>query len=161
MPCTSKNTQSKGDQLKAAREAKSEKQVIAESDTAWNDLWSEFNESKAYTKQLEHKLSDEIAECEKFHSDLENFQQKLQQLMTELDSLKKKYNERYQELRLERQIAKRRQTRIEGLKEQMKILKEAETQANKKFFKYAQDTKVSLDYLKATNGGLKMNSQSL
>jgi len=37
----------------------------------------------------------------------------------------------------------------------MKILKEAETQANKKFSKYAQDTKVSLDYLKATNGGLK------
>ena len=45
--------------------------------------------------------------------------------------------------------------RIEGLEEQMKVLKEAETQANKKFSKYAQDTKVSLEYLKATNGGLK------
>ena len=68
---------------------------------------------------------------------------------------KKKYNERHQELVLECQIAKCHQTRIEGLEEQIKILKEAETQANKKFSKYAQDTKVSLDYLKATNCGLK------
>lgn len=155
MPRTSSNTQSKGDRLKAAREAKSEKQAIAESDTAWDNLWTNFNESKAYTEQLERKLSDKVAECEKLRSNLENSQQKLQQLTTELDSLQKKYNERYQELRLERQTAKRRQTRIEQLEERMKILKEAEVQANKKFSKYAQDAKASLDYLKATNSGLE------
>ena len=115
MPRTSKNTQSKSDQLKAAQDAKSEKQIIAESDTAWENLWSDFNECKAYTKQLECKLSDKVAECEKLHSDLQNSQQKLQQLKADFDSLQQKYNERYQELRLEHQTAKRRQ-RLSGLK---------------------------------------------
>ena len=155
MPRTSNNTQSKSDQLKAARQAKLEKRTIAESDTAWDDLWSNFNESKAYAKQLELKLSDKVAECEKLRSDFENSQQKLQQLKTALDSLQKKYNERYQELRLESQTAKCRQTKIEQLEERMKILKEAEIQANKKFSKYAQDAKASLDYLKATNSSLE------
>jgi uncharacterized protein involved in exopolysaccharide biosynthesis len=95
MPRTSKNTQFKGGQLDAARHAKSEKQVIAESDAARDDLWSNFNESKAYANQLEQMLSDKFAECEKLHSDLQNSQQKLQQLKTELDSLQQKYNERY------------------------------------------------------------------
>ena len=155
MPRTSKNTQIKGGQLDAAQHAKSEKQAIAESDAARDDLRSNFNESKAYAKQLEHMLSDKVAECEKLRSDLQNSQQKLQQLKTELDSLQQKYNERYQELRLERQTVKRRQTKIERLEEQMKVLKEAEIQVNKKFSKYAQDAKTSLDYLKATNSGLK------
>ena len=155
MPRTSKNTQSKSDQLKAARDAKSEKQIIAESDTARENIWSDFNECKAYTKQLECKLSDKVAECEKLHSNLQNSQQKLQQLKAAFDSLQQKYNERYQELQLERQTAKRRQTKIERLEEQMKVLKEAETQANRKFSKYACDTKASLDYLKATNSGLE------
>jgi len=118
MPRTSKNTQFKGGQLDAARHAKSEKQAIAESDTAWDDLWSNFNESKAYAKQLEHTLSDKVAECEKLSSDLQNSLQKLQQF--KIDSLQKKYNERYKELRLERQTVKHCQTKIKQLEEQMK-----------------------------------------
>ena len=35
------------------------------------------------------------------------------------------------------------------------MLKEAEIQANKKFSKYVQDAKTSLDFLKATNSGLE------
>jgi len=63
-----KGGQLKGDQLKATRQGKSEKQAIAESDTALDNLWSNFNKSKAYAEELEHKLADQA----KIYTDLQN-----------------------------------------------------------------------------------------
>ena len=63
-----KGGQLKGDQLKAARQEKLEKQAIAESDTALDNLWSNFNKSKAYAEELEHKLADQA----KIYTDLQN-----------------------------------------------------------------------------------------
>ena len=54
-----KGKQAKEEQLKAARQTKLEKEAIAESDTAWDMLWSNFNESKAHTKKLEHELAQQ------------------------------------------------------------------------------------------------------
>ena len=48
-----KSKQTKGDQLKAARETKLEREAIAESDAALDSLQSNFRKSKAYTLQLE------------------------------------------------------------------------------------------------------------
>ena len=58
-----KGKQAKGDQLKAARETKLEKETIAESDAALDSLQSSFKESKAYTLQLEQQLADQVQIC--------------------------------------------------------------------------------------------------
>ena len=47
-----KNKQANQEKLKVGWQAKLEKETVAESDTALNNLQSSFRESKAYTTQL-------------------------------------------------------------------------------------------------------------
>jgi chromosome segregation ATPase len=86
----SKGGQLKEDQLKAARQGKLEKQAIAESDTSLDNLWSNFNESKAYAEELEHKLADQAKICTDLQNNFNASQDLINSLRAEILSLKSK-----------------------------------------------------------------------
>ena len=90
----------KGEQLKAARQGKSEKQAIAESDTALDDLWSNFNQSKACAEELEHKLADQVKICTDLQNDFNASQDLINSLHTEILSLKSKNSDIYHQLHM-------------------------------------------------------------
>src|SRR6266545_1755128 len=102
-----KGKQAKGDQLKGAREAKLEKEVIAESDTALDNLQSSFRESKAYVAQLEQQLADQIQICTDLQNNLNTSHVFINTLCTEILSLKSKNSDIYHQLHMERQCCKR------------------------------------------------------
>ena len=96
-----KSKQAKGDQLKAAREIKLEREVIAESDAALDNLQSSFRESKAYTTQLEQQLADQAQICTDLQTDLNTSHNLIDTLRTEILSLKSKNSDIYHQLRME------------------------------------------------------------
>ena len=102
-----KGGQLKGDQLKAARQGKLEKQAIAESNTGLDNLWSNFNESKAYAEELEHKLTDQAKICMDLQNNFNASQDLINSLCAEILSLKSKNSDIYHQLRMERQWYKR------------------------------------------------------
>ena len=67
-----------------------EKEAIAESDTALNNLQSSFRESKTYTIQLEQQLADQIQFCTDLQNDLNASHNLIDTLHTEILSLKSK-----------------------------------------------------------------------
>jgi hypothetical protein len=83
MPCP-KGGQLKGEQLNAARQGKLEKQAIVESEVALDNLWSNFNESKAYAEELECKLADQAS----LQNDFNSSQALINSLRAEILSLK-------------------------------------------------------------------------
>src|SRR5258705_973850 len=107
MPRISQSAQAKGSRLNAARQAKLEKEVIAESDTAWDNLWSNFNEAKAHTKQLEHELGQQTQQLADLQNDFNASQDLINTLRTEILSLKSKNSDTHHQLRMERQRCKR------------------------------------------------------
>jgi hypothetical protein len=107
MTRTSKSAKAKGNQLNAAREAKLDKQVIAESDSAWDTLWSNFNESKAYAQQLEQQLADQTIICTDLQNNFNASQNIINALHTEILLLKSRNGDIYHQLRMEKQRCKR------------------------------------------------------
>ncbi len=96
-----KSNQKKGDQLRAARETKSEREAIAESDAALNNLQSSFGELKAYTTQLEQQLADQVQICTELQNNLTTSHNLINTLHTEILSLKSKNSDIYHQLRME------------------------------------------------------------
>jgi len=85
-----KKSKTKGNQLKAARETKLEREAIAESDAALDNLQSSFRESKAYTTQLEQQLADQVQICTDLQNELNTSHDLINTLCTEISSLKSK-----------------------------------------------------------------------
>ena len=96
-----KSKQAKEDQLKAVQQTKLEKEAIAESDTALDNLQSSFRESKAYTIQLEQQLADQVQICTDLQNDLNAFHNLIDTLHTEILSLKSKNSDIYHQLHME------------------------------------------------------------
>ena len=78
-----------------------EKQAIAESDTALDNIWSNFNESKAYAEELEHKLTDQAKICMDLQNDFNVSQDLINSLCAEILSLKSKNSDIYHQLHME------------------------------------------------------------
>ena len=82
-----KGGQVKGEQLKAAQQEKLEKQAIVKSEVALDDLWSNFNESKAYVEELECKLADQAIICTSLRDDFNSSNNLINSLCAEILSL--------------------------------------------------------------------------
>ena len=157
-----KGGQVKGDQLKAARQGKSEKQAIAESDTALDDLWSNFNQSKAYAEELEHKLTDQAKICTDLQNDFKAFQDLIDSLHAEILSLKFKNSDIYHQLRMERQRCKRATSKHGSMSSQILLLKKADAISSAQFSKGLRDSAVTITSLLKVNEDLRTElSQSV
>ncbi len=100
-----RSKQTKGEQLKAARETKLEKETIAESDAALDNLQSSFRESKAYATQLEQQLADQVQICTDLQNNLDTSHVLINTLRTKILSLKSKNSDIYHQLRMEQPTA--------------------------------------------------------
>src|SRR6266540_4355907 len=157
-----KGGQVKGDQLKAARQGKSEKQAIAESDTALDDLWSNFNQSKAYAEELEHKLTDQAKICTDLQNDFKAFQDLIDSLHAEILSLKSKNSDIYHQLHMERQRCKRATSKHGSMSSQILLLKKADAISSAQFSKGLRDSAVTITSLLKVNEDLRTElSQSV
>src|SRR6266496_3409478 len=150
-----KGGQVKGDQLKAARQGKSEKQAIAESDTALDDLWSNFNQSKAYAEELEHKLTDQAKICTDLQNDFKAFQDLIDSLHAEILSLKSKNSDIYHQLRMERQRCKRATSKHGSMSSQILLLKKADAISSAQLSKGLKDSADTITNLLKTNKDLR------
>jgi hypothetical protein len=115
-----KSKQTKGEQLKAAQETKLEREAIAESDAALDNLQSSFTESKANMTQLEQQLADQV---QMYRS---SKQSQYITLCTEILSLKSKNNDIYHQLRMERQCHKRATSKHGSITSQILLVKKAD-----------------------------------
>src|SRR5438445_6660271 len=121
-----KSKQTKGEQLKAARETKLEREGIAESDTALDNLQSSFRESKAYMTQLEQQLADQVQICTNLQNDLNTSHDLINTLHTEILFLKSKNSDIYHQLRMERQRCKQATSKHGSMASQILLLKKAD-----------------------------------
>ena len=145
----------KGEQLKAARQGKSEKQAIAESDTALDDLWSNFNQSKAYAEELEHKLADQAKICTDLQNDFNASQDLINSLHAEILLLKSKNSDIYHQLRMERQRHKRATSKHGSMSSQILLLKKADAILSAQFSKGLRDSATTITKLLKTNEDLQ------
>ena len=90
-----KSKQTKGEQLKAAREIKLERETIVESDATLDNLQSSFRESKAYTIQLKQQLADQVQICTDLQYKLNTSHDLINTLHDEILSLKSKNSDIY------------------------------------------------------------------
>jgi len=118
-----KKSKTKGDQLKAARETKLEREAIAESDAALDNLQSSFRESKA---QLEQQLEDQVQICTDLQNELNTSHDLINTLHTEISSSKSKNNNIYHQLLMERQRHKRATSKHGSMASQILLLKKAD-----------------------------------
>jgi chromosome segregation ATPase len=121
-----KSKQTKEEQLKAARETKLEREAIAESDAALDNLQSNFRESKAYTTQLKQQLADQVQICTDLQNNLNSSHDLINTLRTEIVSLKSKNSEIYHQLRMERQCCKCATSKHGSMASQILLLKKAD-----------------------------------
>ena len=146
-----KGKQAKGDQLKAAREMKLEKEAIAESDAALDSLQSSFRESKTYALQLEQQLADQVQICTNLQNDLNTSHNLINTLRTEILSLKSKNSDIYHQLRMERQRNKRTISKQSSMASQILLLKKADAISSAQLSKGLRDSAAIITKL------LKMN----
>jgi hypothetical protein len=118
----------KGDQLKAARQGKLEKQAIVESDTALDNLQSSFRESKAYTTQLKQQLADQVQISTDLQNSLDASHDLINTLRAEILSLKSKNSGIYHQLRMERQRYKRATSKHGSMASQILLLQKHQPQ---------------------------------
>ncbi len=96
-----KNKQANEEKLKLGQQAKLEKEAVAESDTALNNLQSSFKESKAYMIQLEQQLTEQVQICTDLQNKLNSSQNLINSLHAEILSLKSKNSDIYHQLHME------------------------------------------------------------
>ena len=93
-----KSKQANEEKLKVGQQAKLEKEAIAESDTALNNLQSSFRESKAYAIQLEQQLTEQVQICTDLQNKLNTSHDLINMLHNEILSLKSKNSDIYHQL---------------------------------------------------------------
>jgi len=119
-----KNKQANQEKLKVGRQAKLEKEDVAESDTALNNFQSSFRESKAYTAQLEQQLADQVQICTDLQNNLDASHDLINTLHTDILSLKSKYSDIYHQLHMEQQCNKCAISKHSSIASQILLLKE-------------------------------------
>ena len=146
-----KNKQAIEEKLKVGRQAKLEKEAVAESDTALNNLQSSFRESKAYTAQLEQQLADQVQICTDLQNNLDASHDLINTLRTDILSLKSKYSDIYHQLRMERQCNKRAISKHSSIASQILLLKKADAISLAQLSKGLRDSAATITKI------LKMN----
>jgi hypothetical protein len=157
-----KSKQTKGDQLKAARETKLEREAIAESDAALDNLQNSFRESKIYTTQLEQQLADQVQICTDLQNNLNTSHDLINALQTEILSLKSKNSDIYHQLRMERQRHKRATSKHGSMASQILLLKKADAISSARLSKGLRDSADTITNLLKMNEDLQTElSQSV
>ena len=157
-----KSKQTKGEQLKAARETKLEREGIAESDTALDNLQSSFRESKAYMTQLEQQLADQVQICTNLQNDLNTSHDLINTLHTEILFLKSKNSDIYHQLRMERQRCKWATSKHGSMASQILLLKKADAISSAQLSKGLRDSADTVTKLLKMNEDLRTElSQSI
>ena len=162
MPRTSRSAQARGSQLNAARQGNLEKQAVAQSDTALDTLWSNFNESKAHNKQLEHQLAEQTQLLADLQNNFDASQELVNTLRTEIVSLKSKNSDTYHQLRMERQRCKRAMSKHGSMASQILLLKKADAISSAQLSKGLRDSTTTITKLSRINEALRTElSQSV
>ena len=157
-----KGKQAKGDQLAVARQTKLEKETIAESDTALDNLQSSFRESKAYITQLEKQLADQVHICTDLQNNLNASHDLIKALRAEILLLKSKNSDTYHQLRMERQRSKRATSKNTSITSQILLLKKADAISSAQLLKGLRDSAATITKLLKTNEDLQTElSQSV
>ncbi len=157
-----KNKQANEEKLKLGRQAKLEKEAVAESDTALNNLQSSFRESKAYTTQLEQQLADQVQICTDLRNNLNTSHDLINTLRTEILSLKSKNSDIYHQLRMERQRNKRTTSKHSSMASQILLLKKADAISSAQLSKGLRDSATTITKLLKMNEDLRTElSQSV
>jgi len=157
-----KNKQANEEKLKLGRQAKLEKEAVAESDTALNNLQSSFRESKAYTTQLEQQLADQVQICTDLQNNLNTSHDLINTLRTEILSLKSKNSDIYHQLRMERQRNKRTTSKHSSMASQILLLKKADAISSAQLSKGLRDSATTITKLLKMNEDLRTElSQSV
>jgi hypothetical protein len=147
--------QGKREQLKAARQGKLEKQAIVESEVALDDLWSNFNESKAYAEELERKLADQAIICTSLRNDFNSSQDLINSLRAAILSLNSKNSDIYHQLRMERQCGKRAASKHGSMASQILLLKKADAVSSAQFSKGLRESAATITQLLKMNEDLR------
>ena len=155
MPCKSQSAQARDSWLDIAQQAKLEKEVIAESDTAWDNLWINFNESKAHTKQLEHELGQQTQLLANLQNEFDAFQDLINMLRTEILSLKSKNSDIYHQLHMEQQRCKRATSKHGSMTSQILLLKKADAISSAQLSKGLRDSAATVTKLLNMNEDLR------
>jgi hypothetical protein len=150
-----KSKQAKGDQLKAARETKLEREAIVESDAALNNLQSSFRESKADVTQLEQQLADQVQICTDLQNHLDASRDLVNTLRNEILSLKSKNSDIYHQLRMERQRNKRATSKHSSMASQILLLKKADAISSAQLSKGLRDSAATITQLLKRNEHLQ------
>ena len=154
--------QARGSQLSAARQANLKKQAVTQSDTALDTLWSNFNESKAHNKQLEHQLAEQMQLLADLQNDFNASQDLINTLRAEIVSLKFKNSDTYHQLRMEWQHCKRAISKQGSLASQILLLKKADAISSAQLSKGLRDSAATITKLSRINEALRTElSQSV
>src|SRR6266545_399797 len=157
-----KSNQKKGDQLRAARETKLEREAIAESDAALNNLQSSFGELKAYTTQLKQQLADQVQICTELQNNLTTSHDLINTLHTEILSLKSKNSDIYHQLHMERQHNKCAISKHSSMTSQILLLKKTNAISSAQLSKGLRDSAATITKLLKMNEDLQTElSQSV
>ena len=148
--------------MKAARETKLEKETIAESDAALDNLQSSFRESKAYATQLEQQLADQVQICTDLQNNLDTSHVLINTLCTEILSLKSKNSDIYYQLHMERQRCKWATSKHGSMASQILLLKKADAISSAQLSKGLRDSADTITKLLKMNEDLQTElSQSI
>ena len=150
-----KSKQTKGEQLKAAREIKLERETIVKSDTTLDNLQSSFRESKAYTIQLKQQLADQVQICTDLQYKLNTSHDLINTLHDEILSLKSKNSDIYHQLRMERQRHKRAISKHGSMASQILLLKKADAISSARLSKGLRDSADTITNLLKMNENLR------
>jgi len=150
-----KNKQAIEEKLKVGRQAKLEKEAVAESDTALNNLQSSFRETKAYSIQLEQQLADQVQICTDLQNNLNTSHNLVDALRTEILSLKSKNSDIYHQLRMERQRHKRATSKHGSMSSQILLLKKADAISSARLSKGLRDSAATVTKLLNMNEDLR------
>src|SRR6266567_7018513 len=150
-----KNKQANEEKLKLGQQAKLEKEAVAESDTALNNLQSSFKESKTYMIQLEQQLTEQVQICTDLQNKLNSSQNLINSLHAEILSLKSKNSDIYHQLRIEQQCCKHATSKHGSMASQILLLKKADAISSAQFSKGLRESAATITKLLKMNEGLQ------
>jgi len=151
-------------QLKAARQALSEKQtkIAEDSDEDVDSLKNRLFKAVQQTQLLEQQLADQEKVCADLQNDFDASQDLINTLRAEILSLKSKNSDTYHQLRMERQRCKRATSKHGSITSQILLLKKANAMASARLSKGLRDSAATITKLLETNNNLRTElSQSV
>ena len=144
-------------QLKAARQALSEKQtkIAEDSDEDIGSLKNRLFKAAQQTQLLEQQLADQTKVCEDLQNNLNASQDLINTLRAEILSLKSKNSDTYHQLRMERQRCKRATSKHGSMTSQILLLKKANAMTSAQLSKGLRDSATTITKLLEMNNNLR------